>query len=172
MRVFSSKTKTNLTNKRNHTLIDESNCWCWCSAKTGGERLDSLHRVCGGVEGGKRERRRVETLGVVPCQGQPNTLNPWQQLGEVGLSDVISLGLSRDFLCLMYFQVPCDFKLYCLLNELSGFLLIVCLSVCSLTTMCLGETLTMKETWWKKSYHYKTVYSYYYCFDPILMICS
>lgn len=47
----------------------------------------------------------------------------------------ITCGLSRDFLCLMYFQVPRDFKLYCLLNELSGFLRIVCLSLCSVTTM-------------------------------------
>lgn len=126
--------------------------------------------LMGEYEEGKRERQRVETLGVVPCQGQPNTLTPWQQLGEVGLSDVISLGLSRDFLCLMYFQVRFDFKLYCLLNELSGFLRIVCLSVRSLTTMGPWRNVCDKTN--TNCIITKTVYSYYYCLHPILIIYS
>lgn len=117
---------------------------------------------------GKSERRRVETLGVASCQGQPNTLTPWQQLGEVGLSVVISLGLSRDFLCLMYFQVPCDFKLYCLLNELSGFLRIVSLSVSSVTTLERGRDIFGKRN--TKCIVTQTVNRYNYCFDLISKI--
>lgn len=167
MRVFSVKTKTNFTNKRNHTLIDESNWWCRCSAQAEGKRLDGLQRVRGGVGGGETWTAEGWDVGGSSMSGSAQYINPVTAArGSRAVRCNITWAVER----LPLFNVLSSslrLQTVLLIERAKWISAYVCLSVRSLTTM--GPWRNVYDKTNTSCIIIKSVYSYYYCLHPILM---